>query len=602
MQTETSDRLFSFSRFVDEPLRGILGPVEPAIEKLFWVDRLRQTVDEARADGGPGMAARLLRLLGVAYDLHPGELERIPASGPVLVVANHPFGLLEGAILQDALARVRPDVRILANSMLSSIAEVRDNCIFVDPFGRRNSTNGNASGLKECASWLRQGGLLAAFPAGEVAHLSWNDRAVVDPPWNPAVARIAKLTGAATVPVLFEGANSLGFQLAGVVHSGLRTLSLPRELLNKRGRRIQVRIGRPIPHSTLLEFSDRREAVEYLRCRTYMLQTVREESSGPVRSFPAILLQRKAAPVAPPMPRRELISDISRLPASRRLCETNNLAVYLGSASEVPSLVREIGRLREIAFRGVGEGAGRSLDLDRFDRHYLHLILWNQNTDEVVGAYRLGPTPDILPRQGPAGLYTSTLFRYRKDLFERLGPAVELGRSFVRPEYQKQYAPLLMLWKGIGCYVASRPECPTLFGGVSISNDYHPVSRHLIVKFLEAHRAERLAGLVSPRTPYRPANRILHGTGLVSRIPTGVDELSEMISDLESDGKGVPILIKQYLKTGGRLLAFNVDRRFSNALDALIMVDMRNAPPALLDRYMGKSGAAKFKAWHAGIT
>jgi putative hemolysin len=246
----------------------------------------------------------------------------------------------------------------------------------------------------------------------------------------------------------------------------------------------------------------------------------------------------------------------------------------------------------------VGEGTGRNLDLDEFDRYYLHLFLWNRDAGEIAGAYRLGPTPDILPRYGIRGLYTSTLFRFRRELFDRIGPAIELGRSFIRREYQKQYAPLLLLWKGIGRYVASRPECAALFGGVSISNSYHPVSRHLIVKFLEAHRREDLARMVEPRQAYRPAERLFRRTGAVHRTPAGIEDLSSLVAGLESDGKGVPILIRQYLKTGGRLLGFNVDRRFLNTLDALILVDLRNLPSTMLERYLGKPGAAAFSAWH----
>jgi putative hemolysin len=299
------------------------------------------------------------------------------------------------------------------------------------------------------------------------------------------------------------------------------------------------------------------------------------------------------------MPQDARAMEIGRLPASRKLCESGCLAALFGTAQELPNVVREIGRLREIVFRQVGEGAGGSIDLDAFDRRYLHLFLWNHATREVVGAYRMGPTPDILPRYGIRGLYTSTLFHYRKDFFARIGPAIELGRSFVRLEYQKQYAPLLLLWKGIGQYVARRPECATLFGAVSISNDYHAVSRRLIAQFLEGRRIQDLADMVAPRRAYRPVERPFRPTGAIPSPPAGINELSALIEDLEADGKSVPILIKQYLKTGGRLLGFNVDRGFSNALDALILVDLRDLPAAMLERYMDKSGAGAFSAWHA---
>jgi len=464
----------------------------------------------------------------------------------------------------------------------------------VNPFGRKESIGGNAGALRECYAWLRRGGLLAAFPAGEVAHLNWRDGNLADPRWNSSVVRIALRAGAAVVPVFFEGSNSVAFQLAGLV-PGLRTASLGREFLNKRGRVVKVRIGRAIPRSDLEAYPSVEQVTEYLRCRTYLLS-----HPGAARSEgPRFLLSPKKAEVAPPQREGELDAEIGRLHSSRKLCESGELAVYLGSAEELPNVLREIGRLREIAFRRAGEGTGRSVDLDRFDRYYQHLVLWNRDCREVAGAYRLGPTPDILPRHGIRGLYTSTLFRYRKDFFERIGPALELGRSFIRPEYQKQYAPLLLLWKGIGRYVAGRPECATLFGGVSISDNYHPVSRHLLVKFLEAHRVEELAPMVAPRRPYRPADRVFRRTGFPPRIPDDLEGLSELIAGLEGDGKGAPILIKQYLKAGGKLLGFNVDRGFADALDALILVDLKNAPRALLERCLGKAGAEAFSLWHA---
>ncbi|MGA3096069.1 MAG: GNAT family N-acyltransferase [Bryobacteraceae bacterium] len=587
------------SGVLDEPLRGILGPVEPVIERLFSFDRLRAVFDAARCSpetGGP--IASLLAQLEITIDLDPAELRRIPPSGPIVAVANHPFGLLEGAILAHVLPRIRPDVRILANSMLAVIPELRDKCIFIDPFGRPDLAAANAGALRECLAWLRGGGAMVAFPAGEVAHWNWKDGILADPPWNCAAARLAQIAGAAALPMFFKGANSVLFQVAGALHPRLRTASLPRELLNKRGRSVHLRIGQPISHATLQSFPDAREATEYLRCRTYLLDSAPGRTSrAPVapRIAPFGNLRR----VAEAVPRHALAAEIGRLPAGRMLCAAGDLTVYLGKAEELPQVTREIGRLREIAFRRVGEGAGRTIDLDEFDRRYLHLFLWNPHAGEIAGAYRLGPTPDILPRYGIRGLYTSTLFRFRKELFDRIGPAIELGRSFIRPEYQKQYAPLLLLWKGIGRYVASRPECAALFGGVSISNSYHPVSRHLIVKFLEAHGADDLASMVAPRCAYRPSERLFRRTGAVHRTPAGIEDLSDLVAGLERDGKGVPILIKQYLKTGGRLLGFNVDRRFLNALDALILVDLRDLPLALLERYLGKAGAAAFSAWHA---
>jgi len=541
-------------------------------DRVLALDRLRELYESsAHAGDPPGILREALRLLDVTWQIESGSLDWIPRTGPVLVTANHPFGLLEGAVLGAILPRIRPDVRILANSVLASIPELRDLCIFADPFGSRTAVSGNAAALKECLHWLNQGGLLIAFPAGEVSHLRLGRRAISDSAWNPAVARLAQRAGATAVPVYFPGSNSPAFQLAGLLHPALRTVQLARELFNKQGRRIAIRVGRPVSPSTLRACPGASGAVEHLRSRTDLL---RLDSVPSARPMPAM------EPIADAIEPELLAADVAALPRDRKLCENGDLSVWLGDAPELPHVLREIGRLREIAFRGAGEGTGHSRDLDRFDPHYQHLFLWNAATREVVGAYRLAATPEILRRSGPAGLYTSTLFRFDPRFFDRIGPAIELGRSFVRPEYQKQYAPLLLLWKGIGRYTASRPDCAVLFGAVSISDGYSARSRDLMIAMLEQHRAEELAPLVSPRQPYR--------AGKVT-APSEFEHLSKMVADLEPDGKGAPILLKQYLKSGGKVLGFNLDRAFSNALDALIVVNLRTANPAIQARLQRSS-------------
>jgi putative hemolysin len=254
--------------------------------------------------------------------------------------------------------------------------------------------------------------------------------------------------------------------------------------------------------------------------------------------------------------------------------------------------------LREATFRQVGEGTRKPIDLDRFDDYYWHLFVWNREAGQVAGAYRLGPSDEILARFGPKGFYTSQLFQWKRSFLDRIIPALELGRSFVRPEYQKTYAPLLLLWKGIGQYLLRTPQYKLLFGPVSISNGYTTASRQLMVKFLSAYRqSPELTPLVRARNPFRqrasqPSAKL--ADELIGATVWGIEELSALIADVETDRKGVPVLLKQYLKLGGELVAFNIDRRFSDALDGLIVVDLRKTDARVLERYMGKAGAAQF--------
>jgi putative hemolysin len=304
--------------------------------------------------------------------------------------------------------------------------------------------------------------------------------------------------------------------------------------------------------------------------------------------------------VALGVPAEFLAEELARIPKDRCLAESGELAVYVGTAREMPHLLHEVGRLRELTFRKVGEGTGKSRDLDPFDDYYWHIVLWHKTKQELVGAYRAGDTAEILAERGISGLYTSTLFHYDERVFQKLGPAMELGRSFVRPEYQRQYAPLLLLWKGIARMVARRPQIPVLFGAVSISNAYNEASRELIYRFFEARMHEdELVGLIEPRRPFRPAAVRRWDCRGMSQVLRDLDELSQPITDVEADGKGLPILLRQYAKVGGKLLGFNVDRKFSNVLDGLVVVDLRKTEAAVLERYMGRENAARFRLVHA---
>jgi putative hemolysin len=299
------------------------------------------------------------------------------------------------------------------------------------------------------------------------------------------------------------------------------------------------------------------------------------------------------------VPQKALRAEIEALPLSQRLVDSGGFQVYCAGAGQIRGVLREIGRLRELTFRAVGEGTGRCADIDVFDRHYLHLFVWDTRQHAIAGAYRLGLVDEILARHGQRGLYTRSLFRYGPALLDVLNPAIELGRSFVRAEYQRSFAPLMLLWCGIGQFIARSPRYTVLFGPVSISGRYAPESRRLMVAYLSRHRADpHLASQVSPRRPFRDATAT-SAPDVDDATPSKIDELSRRIAQIEPDGRGVPVLLRHYLRLGGRLLGFSVDVQFGNALDGLIMVDVRQIEPAVLDRYMGKVGSAAFRAYHA---
>jgi putative hemolysin len=520
-------------------------------------------------------STRALAALGVSIVT---EGAGVPESGPLVVVANHPFGALDGLALLDLVGRVRADVKLLGNHWLAAIPELRPQLLPVDVFGGSASIHRNGVAVRAALRWLAEGRCVVMFPAGEVAHRAASDDGVVDSRWRVTAGELAVRAGAAVLPVFFAGTNSRLFRAAGRVHPLLRTVLLPRELNAKRGSQIRVRVGAPVAVAALAALGDPQARIDQLRAAVDGL------ARPPV--LPVL-----PVPVAPKGEVEKISSDIAALGAP--LIESGAYQVYCATASQLPAVLREIGRLREIAFRAVGEGTGRDRDLDRFDLTYRHLFVWDRQRLEIAGAYRLGATDEIVASSGPSGLYTRTLFDYGDALLAQLGPALELGRSFVQPAYQRDFSPLLLLWKGISRFVGRYPRYRRLFGVVSISDAYESTSRQLMIKFLQTTRFDAdLGRLVRAKNPPAPPR-----DGLVESISvTRLEDVSALIRGLEPDGKDMPVLLRQYLKLNARLLGFSIDPAFGNALDGLVVVDLDDVEPAILARYMGRDEAAAFRA------
>lgn len=570
------------------------GKLSP-IEQFFFVRPLQKVYSRVQ-QGGPGILERLIQDMRIDVRVTEQDMARIPRTGPALVVANHPFGILDGAVLGAILPRLRKDVKLLTTYLVSAVEELADLCIYLDPFERASAHRVNVAGLRQAIAHLKNGGMLAMFPAGEVSHWQFRHGQVTDPEWSPAVARLVRMSRAPVIPVLFAGRNSLPYQVLGVVHPKLRTLQLPRELLNKAGKEIELRVGTPVSAEKICRMRNDQEATSYLRWRTYLL---RRRPATPQTASPAApaTAGHREDPL-PAIDQEALAAEIAALGAESELDESRDFRVFVANAAQIPRVLIEIGRQRELAFREIGEGTGKELDLDAFDSYYKHLILWHGKDSQIAGGYRLASTADILPTRGLQGLYTTTLFWIDPKFFECTGPALELGRSFIRREYQKQYASLHMLWKGLAAYVSRNPETPVLFGPVSVSNTYHQTSRELLFQFFRSQRGNPLSQWIRPKRPFR--SRPLADWELRTvRYLLDVEEMSSSIAEIEGDGKGVPVLMRQYLKLGGELLAFNVDKNFSNVLDGLILVDLRKTDPARLEVHMGKEGLARFQEHHA---
>ena len=577
-----------------ESMRPILAKYLPLLEKVTGMRKLGDLYDELDpSENEREFTGRALKKLNIGYHLHGEPRTTLPASGPAIVVANHPFGGIEGIIMAHLLKGCRNDVKILANGFLKRIPELGDLFIGVDPYAGIDSVNRNRSPMREAVQWLREGGMLAVFPAGDVSRFQPGKLRISDDKWDASIPRLARMTSATVTPMYFAGSNSTLFHSLGMLHPRLRTLLLPRELLNKRNRCFPVTIGKSVSHSRLQAYPDDNDAARYLRMHTMMLdkQPRIKQQSLPVDQAEEIRTIEAVDPAV-------MCAEIVNLGASQLLVDTDAAQVFCATAGEIPNILREIGRLREVTFRAVGEGTGQSLDLDAYDDYYRHLFIWNPQEQEIIGAYRLGLSDEILPSRGKQGFYTSSLFRYSGQFLRSISPAIELGRSFIREEYQRSFSPLMLLWKGIGQFVVRHPQYARLFGPVSISNDYHSLSQQLLVDFLKSNSFDwQLGKLVRPRNAWKPKNKlrpIWKKTELEGI--RSVEGISELVSVIEQDNKGMPILLKQYLKLGGRMLGFNVDNNFNDCLDGLVLVDLYETDPKVLNRYMGKDGVSSFLA------
>ena len=573
---------------------------------LDWILGLRQLDKHYQAVPQSRSAMEFVRLaldeLDVSSEVAPGELDYVPATGPAVIAANHPFGGIEGLLVANVILKRRKDVRVLANAQLHRIAELRELFISVNPFEGTRASRENIQPLREAVRWVENGGALLVFPSGEVSHFQFRRSRITDPDWRPSVGHIVRRTGAPAIPAFVCGRNTWLFQFLGCIHPRLRTALLAREFLNKCHRSIRIRFGPPVSPKRSKSFSSSLQLARYLRLRTYSLsglddraRTLSTTKLSSAEESPSL------APIIEQVDPGLMKMEFDALPPEQKLVRNASLHAAYASADQIPNILIELGRLREMTFREAGEGTGASTDIDRFDANYLHLFLWHSEKMEIVGAYRFAPVDEILSDFGIRGLYTYSLFKYKRKFIDGLHDAMELGRSFVRLEYQRSYVPLFLLWQGILRYLTQNPKYSRLFGAVSISNDYHPVSRQFIVDFLQENCfADHLARQVRPRS------------GLQRRLATfwqpkeladlaDIGAMSDVVGQLENGQRGAPVLLRQYLRLGGLLLGFNLDRKFGDALDGLILVDILQTDRAFLERYMGHDESREFLRYHASL-
>jgi len=529
-----------------------------------------------------------LEKLGINYTMASGDGKDIPQQGPVIVVANHPYGAIEAFMLADLLLQQRSDVKVLTKEYLHSIDELSELFIGINLVEKGSSNNSNIQGINEAVKHLNNNGLLLVFPAGKVSTFQFNNRKIHDHKWNSIIAMLARKTSASTTPIYIEGHNSNWFHLASLLHPLLSTLLLPREVLNKRQQLIKLHIGETIACSELKTLPSDEAITDYLRLNTYLLNNqVKNKNDINVKN------KRSMQTIALPVDKQKLQDDINTLTDDTLLLSKGIFSVYCAKAEQLPNVLQEIGRLREITFRQVAEGTGFSTDLDNYDEQYLHMFIWNGEQQEIVGAYRLGLVDKIMARSGINALYSRSLFRYRSKFIKDMGVPIEMGRSFIRPEFQRSLGALLLLWKGIATFAAHNPKYTTLFGPVSISSGYSELSRNLMMHFLQLHHYDhKRAKMVKATHPQKELSSIFWTKRMLMALKDNL-LISKLVYRMEGD-KGLPIILKQYLGLNGKLVSFNLDKEFNNTLDGMIIVDLLQVPEKILAKYMGKENAKNY--------
>lgn len=533
---------------------------------------INRLFDEAADYQGPEFADHLLENMNITIDVAPEQLENIPKEGGFIVVSNHPFGGIEGVMLLSVVAKRRPDFKLMANFILSHIPNLKDCFFSVNPFEKNPEWKSSVGGVKGAIQHVAAGKGLGIFPAGEVSRYHGHDYPE-DLPWSNSIARIIKNANVPVIPVFWDGQNSARFYRWDKINSMLGTARLTRELANKRDQRVILQIGRPILPAEVEAYEKPAELAAYLRSRSYALE-------ANINNAQPKTTNDKWAPVEPARDTQLLIQELETIREKSFLFSTTNFECFLANYDDIPNLMHELGRLREEAFRYIGEGTGKSLDTDEYDRHYKHLILWDNKKQQVVGAYRLGFGNEIMRDKGIKGFYVNSLFKFDESFGETLKKTIELGRSFVTVEYQREVLPLMLLLRGLAGVVTRNPEMEHFIGPVSISSWYPKFYQSMIVKYVtEKHPVNgELAHVANPTTPFHPDFLKVDPDVLLRDYMDSVDKFDKFMFRLSNNAYRMPTLFKKYLKLNAKFLCFNVDPDFNDTLDALLFLTFTDFP------------------------
>ena len=549
--------------------------------KLLKLSTLNKIYDRNKHLKDLDFLNSLLDEFQIKFEVPDEDLKRLPKDGAFITMSNHPLGGIDGILLLKLMLEKRPDFKWISNYLIRRIEPLKPYAMQVNPFEDRKDAQSSMLGFKQSILHLREGKPLGIFPAGEVS--TYRDgKLMVDKPWEEPVMKLAQRAEVPIVPIYFHAKNSKLFYKLSKISDTFRTAKLPSELLTQKKRVIKVRIGRPISvkdqkeHQTLSEFS------EFIRRKTYMLSNAFEEDKPKRLENISSTLKAPKIPkkIVTPVKTEVMLKEIDELnDGDYRLLKSKNYEVYLAPAAKLPNILREIGRLREITFREVGEGTNEAIDLDKFDTYYHHMFLWDVDRKVIAGAYRMGLGAKIFEKYGIDGFYLQDLFRFEPELHKMMSQSIEMGRAFIIKDFQQKPMPLFLLWKGIVHTTLRFPEHKFLIGGVSISNQFSNFSKSLMIEFMKSHYYDPyIAQYVHPKKEFKVKLNDADKDFVFDETEADLNKFDRIIDEVEPGNLRLPVLLKKYIKQNARLVAFNVDPLFNNAVDGLMYIKIADLP------------------------
>ncbi len=547
--------------------------------RLTKLSDINKFYDNHKQLEGPEFLEAILEHYEIDFEIPEDDIKRLPREGPYITISNHPLGGIDGVLLLKLMLQQRPDFKIIANFLLHRVEPLAPYIMPVNPFENHKDTKSSIAGFKSALSHLRDGHPLGIFPAGEVSTYK-DGKLIVDKPWEESALKLIRKAELPVVPIYFHAKNSKLFYHLSKFNDIFRTAKLPSEVTTQRNRAIKVRIGKPISVKSQKEHESLEEFSELLRKKTYMLANAYEKERL-INQIPTTLkIPKPPRKIAGEMRTEVIQGELERLREKDcRLLESKNYEVFLAQEKDMPFILKEIGRQRELTFRAIGEGTNNSIDLDKFDYYYHHLFLWDNDEKKIVGAYRMGMGSEIFKNYGIDGFYLQDLFGFEPELYGMMRQSIEMGRAYIIKEYQQKPMPLFLLWKGIVHTTLRHPEHKFLIGGVSISNQFSNFSKSLMIEFMKSNYWDPyVAQYIRPKKEFKVKLNDADKEFIFDETEADLNKFDRLIDEVEPGSLRLPVLIKKYIKQNARVVAFNVDPLFNNSVDGLMYIKIADLP------------------------